>query len=324
MQWTTLMAFITALCGGEGLYQGGHELPPFEKVIRKQAVMRKINILIIHCSATKAGMDIGAAEIDRWHRQRGYTGIGYHYVIRLDGRVEQGREVALAGAHCRGWNERSIGICYVGGLDAEGNPADTRTEAQKAALKRLIEELRRTYPIEQVIGHRDVSPDRNGNGVVEPSEFMKACPCFDVKAWLLLLGLLLCLVVGLAGCGSHRSQMKSRSEQVTDSVVNRRRNVETDLRLARQQVEQCDERVEELICVTKRVIDRRKAGAEQLSERRRSTAADSLLSVYHSSALTERQDKSRKEPPGWIGKVLIGIVLLALLFVALKKAASRK
>lgn len=322
MQWTTVMAFIAALCGGGGSFQGGHELPPFAKVIKRQAVMRKIDVIIIHCSATKAGVDIGAAEIDRWHRERGYAGIGYHYVIRLDGRVEQGREVALAGAHCRGWNERSIGICYVGGLDAEGHPADTRTEAQKEAMKRLIEQLRRTYPIEQVIGHRDVSPDRNGNGVIEPSEFVKACPCFDVKGWLLLLGLLLCLVVGLAGCGSHRSQMKSRTEEVTDSVVNRRRKVETDLQLARLQVEQCDERVEEVI--TRRVINRRKAGVQQLSEKHRSTSADSLLSVYHSSAITERQDKGRKSPPGWMGKVLMGIVILALFVVMIRKAASRK
>lgn len=322
MQWTTLMAFIAALGGGGGFFQGGHGLPPSEKVIKKQAVMRKIDMIIIHCSATKAGVDIGAAEIDRWHRERGYAGIGYHYVIRLDGRVEQGREVTHAGAHCRGWNEQSIGICYVGGLDGEGHPADTRTEAQKEALKRLIEQLRQDYPIDRVVGHRDLSPDLNRNGVIEPSEFVKACPCFDVKTWLLLLGLLFCLVVGLAGCGSHRSQMKSRSEQVIDSVVNRRRNIETDLQLARLQLEQCDERVEEVI--TRRVIDRRKTGLQQLREKHRSTSADSLLSVYHSSAITERQDKSRKSPPGWIGKVLIGIVILAMLFMMIKKAASRK
>ena len=91
--------------------------------------MRKIDSIIVHCSATKAGQDFTAADIDRWHRERGFNGIGYHYVIRLDGRLEKGREIDLAGAHCKGWNERSVGICYIGGLDENGHPADTRRNA---------------------------------------------------------------------------------------------------------------------------------------------------------------------------------------------------
>ena len=86
--------------------------------------MRKIDSIIVHCSATKAGQDFTAADIDRWHRERGFNGIGYHYVIRLDGRLEKGREIDLAGAHSKGWNERSVGICYIGGLDENGHPAD--------------------------------------------------------------------------------------------------------------------------------------------------------------------------------------------------------
>ena len=81
--------------------------------------------IIIHCSATRAGQDFTAADIDRWHRARGFRSIGYHFVIRLDGTIEPGRDVSLDGAHCTGWNRRSIGICYVGGLDKEGRPADT-------------------------------------------------------------------------------------------------------------------------------------------------------------------------------------------------------
>lgn len=88
----------------------------------------------LHCSATKAGQDFTATDIDRWHRERGFNGIGYHYVIRLDGKLEKGRDVSLAGAHCKGWNKRSIGICYIGGLDENGRPADTRTNAQKRVL----------------------------------------------------------------------------------------------------------------------------------------------------------------------------------------------
>jgi N-acetylmuramoyl-L-alanine amidase len=137
--------------------------------------------IIIHCSATREGQNITAADIDRWHRQRGFWSIGYHYVIRLDGSIEAGREVSADGAHCMGWNERSVGICYVGGLDAQGKPKDTRTDAQRASLKRLVEALRIVFPnIEQVLGHRDTSPDLDGNGIITPNEYLKACPCFDV------------------------------------------------------------------------------------------------------------------------------------------------
>ena len=76
-------------------------------------IMRKIDSIIIHCSATKVGQDFTAADIDRWHRERGFNGIGYHYVVCLDGRLERGRDISLAGAHCKGWNEHSIGICYI-------------------------------------------------------------------------------------------------------------------------------------------------------------------------------------------------------------------
>lgn len=117
------------------------------------------------------------------HRQRGFRSIGYHFVIRLDGTIEPGRDVALDGAHCTGWNHRSIGICYIGGLDRNGRPADTRTEAQREALVRLVEDLRLVFPsLKQVIGHRDTSPDLNGDGIISPDEYIKSCPCFDVKA----------------------------------------------------------------------------------------------------------------------------------------------
>ena len=139
--------------------------------------------IIIHCSATRAGQDFTATDIDRWHRQRGFRSIGYHFVIRLDGTIEPGRDVALDGAHCTGWNHRSIGICYIGGLDRNGRPADTRTEAQREALVRLVEDLRLVFPsLKQVIGHRDTSPDLNGDGIISPDEYIKSCPCFDVKA----------------------------------------------------------------------------------------------------------------------------------------------
>ena len=94
------------------------------------------------------------------------------------------RPVEKVGAHCRGHNEGSIGICYEGGLDANGKPADTRTEGQKKSMKWLVESLKREFPITMTGGHRDFSPDTDGDGVIEPEEWIKECPCFDVKTGL--------------------------------------------------------------------------------------------------------------------------------------------
>ena len=101
--------------------------------------MRKITEIIIHCSATKEGMDFTVEDIDRWHRKRGFNGIGYHFVIYRDGSIHAGRSKNLIGAHCKGHNAHSIGICYVGGLSTDGKPKDTRTAAQKASLRALVE-----------------------------------------------------------------------------------------------------------------------------------------------------------------------------------------
>ena len=152
--------------------------------------MNKIDSIIIHCSATRAGQDLRAKDIDRMHRQRGFSQIGYNFVIDLDGTVENGRPLSIDGAHCNtkgfsgvSYNKHSIGICYIGGLDRNGRPADTRTEAQREALVRLVEDLRLVFPsLKQVIGHRDTSPDLNGDGIISPDEYIKSCPCFDVKA----------------------------------------------------------------------------------------------------------------------------------------------
>jgi len=131
--------------------------------------MRKINYIIIHCSATKAGRDFHASDIDRWHKERGWDGIGYHQVVDLDGTVEPGRPESKAGAHCKGHNADSIGICYIGGLDKNGNPADTRTELQKAALAGLVAGYKSRFPNAKVVGHRDMP------------NVHKACPCFNAK-----------------------------------------------------------------------------------------------------------------------------------------------
>lgn len=151
--------------------------------------MKTIDSIVIHCSATRAGQDVRAADIDKWHKERGFAMIGYNYVIDLDGTVETGRPLSMDGAHCNtaglsgvAYNKHSIGICYVGGLNENGNPADTRTPEQKLSLANLVNKLCDEYPITEVIGHRDASPDRNGDGVISRDEWIKQCPCFDVKS----------------------------------------------------------------------------------------------------------------------------------------------
>lgn len=131
--------------------------------------MRKITELIIHCSATPEGKSFSVADIDRWHRQRGWNGIGYHFVIYLDGSIHTGRRLSQIGAHCKGHNTNSIGICYIGGCNSDGkSPKDTRTAAQKSALSTLLKELKKQFPNASIHGHRDFAP--------------KACPSFDATA----------------------------------------------------------------------------------------------------------------------------------------------
>ena len=132
--------------------------------------MRKINSIIIHCSATPEGRDYTVADIDKWHRKRGFACIGYHYVIYRDGSVHEGRPVGQIGAHCAGHNSETIGICYIGGLASDAKtPKDTRTPAQRAALVKLVGELKTKYGIKRqnIYGHREFAN--------------KACPCFDVR-----------------------------------------------------------------------------------------------------------------------------------------------
>lgn len=144
--------------------------------------MRNIKYIIVHCSATAEGKDFKEKDIDKWHRQRGFTCIGYHYVVDLDGKIEVGRPESQIGAHCKGYNSVSIGVCYVGGVAKDGKtPKDTRTAEQKDSLRRLLIELKRKYPNAVICGHRDMSHDKNHDGKIEQWEWMKACPSFDAK-----------------------------------------------------------------------------------------------------------------------------------------------
>lgn len=154
--------------------------------------MRSINMVVVHCSATKRNQTqnigqghepIGSRVIDHWHKERGWSGIGYHFVIREDGVLETGRPLAKAGAHAYGYNKHSIGVCMVGGLDINGSPDNNFAPKQFETLRSLLDALQFAFPEASILGHRDLSPDVNGDGIIEPWEWLKACPCFDVKQW---------------------------------------------------------------------------------------------------------------------------------------------
>ena len=131
--------------------------------------MRKITLIVVHCSAVRPDQTSAAAQIDRWHRKERHwkLGIGYHYVVRRDGTIEPGRPEEQIGAHCLNHNAHSIGVCYEGGLDIRGQPADTRTAEQKQDMRQLLEELHGRYPRAIIVGHHDLNPGKN-------------CPCYDV------------------------------------------------------------------------------------------------------------------------------------------------
>lgn len=134
--------------------------------------MKDVSKIIIHCSATREGDDsIDAEVIDRWHKARGWKGIGYHFVVLIDGTIETGRMLNKCGAHTKGLNCSSIGICYIGGVESEKDskgkfpPKDTRTAEQKDSLLKLLSVLRKMYPEAKIHSHRDFAA--------------KACPSFD-------------------------------------------------------------------------------------------------------------------------------------------------
>jgi len=128
---------------------------------------RDIDLIILHCSDTYSNMDISVKDVDNWHKKRGWSGVGYHFFIKLDGTIETGRDIDKIGAHCKGYNKNSIGICYAGGKGDNGKPEDTRTDAQKRSISALIINLQASNPSAEVKGHNELSS--------------KACPSFDVQ-----------------------------------------------------------------------------------------------------------------------------------------------
>ena len=131
--------------------------------------MREINYIAVHCSATKPSMDVPIERVRDWHLKRGWSDIGYHYYIRRNGAIFLGRDLKTPGAHVRGFNNESIGICYEGGIDEQGKAEDNRTKEQKQALKNLLIVLKQRFPQAVIKGHRDFP------------NVSKSCPCFDAE-----------------------------------------------------------------------------------------------------------------------------------------------
>lgn len=158
---------------------------------------RSINLIVIHCSATQNGKVFGVEAINGWHRQRGFRrapafmarqnpsldAIGYHFVVYTNGAVATGRHLEEVGAHVQGFNQKSIGVCVVGGLQ-EGKTHAQFTAAQWDSLRGLIVGLQKQYPDARIVGHRDLSPDKDGDGKIERAEWLKDCPGFAVQGWL--------------------------------------------------------------------------------------------------------------------------------------------
>ena len=135
----------------------------------KNNIMRNIKYIAIHCAATKPSMTVPIERVKKWHLKRGFSDVGYHFYIRRDGSVENGRDVGVSGAHVKGFNSVSIGICYEGGINEQGEPEDNRTDRQKASMLNLLQNLKKDYPDAEIKGHYQFP------------NVGKSCPCFDAK-----------------------------------------------------------------------------------------------------------------------------------------------
>jgi N-acetylmuramoyl-L-alanine amidase len=141
--------------------------------------MRKIDWIIIHCTATRSTVKHQTI-LNGW-RAKGWDKNGYHWLVDDNGLAARLQDDSIVSNGVFGYNNNSINLCYIGGIGANGKPQDTRTEEQKGTLETLVMEYRKLYPNAKIQGHRDFSPDKNKNGVIETFEWIKICPCFDAK-----------------------------------------------------------------------------------------------------------------------------------------------
>lgn len=151
----------------------------------------RTDAIVVHCTATLAGAPYNVASIRQMHKARGFSDIGYHFLIGLNGEIWEGRAPKdCVGAHVKDFNATTVGVAYVGGLRAiDGRPTDTRTKKQTESLITVLKKLTRSYTKAVILGHRDLSPDLNKDGEIKADEYMKMCPCFDAGPWAKSVGL---------------------------------------------------------------------------------------------------------------------------------------
>lgn len=141
--------------------------------------MRKIKYIAVHCTAGSQKSTVRDLELE--FKRKGWKAPGYHYVITADGKIHQLLDTEKVSNGVKGYNSVTVNVAYTGGIDANGKSEDNRTEAQKDSLIKLLKLLKQKYPEAVIQGHRDFSPDKNGNGKIEKSEWIKMCPSFDAK-----------------------------------------------------------------------------------------------------------------------------------------------
>lgn len=142
--------------------------------------MRQIERIFVHCTAGSQNATV--ADLMREFKAKGWRNSGYHYVVLADGSIHQMLDESKVSNGVKGYNQTSINVAYTGGIDAKGKSVDNRTEEQKESLITILKYLKKRYPRAKILGHRDISPDKNGNGIVDPWERIKDCPCFDAIA----------------------------------------------------------------------------------------------------------------------------------------------
>lgn len=141
--------------------------------------MRSIKKVFVHCTAGNQRQTV--ADLQAEFKRKKWKHPGYHYVVQADGTITQLLDEKYVSNGVKGYNSTSINVAYMGGIDAEGKATDNRTGAQKESLRKLLKLLKSRYPEAEIMGHRDISPDKNGNGIVDPWERIKDCPCFNAK-----------------------------------------------------------------------------------------------------------------------------------------------
>lgn len=264
--------------------------------------MRKISEIIVHCTATPEGKDVSVSAIRDYHMKvKGWKDIGYHYVVGLDGKVYPGRSEEDVGAHCAGRNWSSIGVAYVGGVGADGKtPKDTRTEAQKKSLKRLLQDLLKKYPGARVYGHRDFA--------------RKACPSFDATREYAKLAIF-ALVFLLTSCGAKKEVVAERYEEaVKEAVV-----VESVARdsMAVELVVEADSVELEMVreSVPVRVVAHGvRARAQEVSEREVTVVA--AEHVVSDVIIDEEKDVERM---GWGWELFLVLILVTSIVIIAKR-----